>query len=155
MVDSRQKGRTAELNARNVLKEHTGLEWERTPLSGALNAKHKLKGDLYIPESKNTFCVEVKHYKDDHLTSKWLTSKSPTLQSWWEQTVREAEEMNREPLLLFKYNRSKWFVAMEFQWHIEDISHIILYESKKNQYIYVHLLEEWLEYMSPKDFKIG
>ena len=88
MVDSRAKGRTAELKARDILRKYTNLEWERTPMSGALDAKHKLKGDLYIPEIKNTFCVEVKHYKDDHLTSKFLSGKTPTIIEWWKQTIR-------------------------------------------------------------------
>ena len=111
MVDSRQKGRTAETNAKKELIKLTGLGWERTPLSGALSAKHKLKGDLYVPDTPIKYCVEVKHYKEDHLTSKLLTSKNPQFQTWWEQTVREAREINKEPLLIFKFDRSKWFVG--------------------------------------------
>ena len=111
MVDSRAKGRTAETNAKKELIKLTGLGWERTPLSGALSAKHKLKGDLYVPGVYIKYCIEVKHYKDDHLTSKILTSKNPQFKVWWEQAVREAKEMEKEPLLIFKFNRSKWFAA--------------------------------------------
>lgn len=113
MVDSRQKGARAESAAKGLLIKHTGLDWQRTPGSGALNAAHKLKGDLYIPDAKNKFCVEVKHYKDDHLTSKVITDKNPQIIKWWEQTVRQAEQTSREPLLLFKFDRSKWFVAFK------------------------------------------
>lgn len=123
MVDSRQKGRTAELNARDVLRKDTGLQWERVPMSGALDPKHKLKGDLYVPGENIKYCVEVKHYKDDHLTSKLLTGKNPTLLEWWKQTVREAEQIEKEPLLLFKYDRSKWFAAftdLDLQLTIHD-----------------------------------
>lgn len=109
MVDSRQKGRAAELNARNILRDLTGLGWERVPMSGALDPKHKMKGDLYVPGEDIKYCVEVKHYKDDHLTSKLITSNNPMILQWWEQTVREANQLDREPLLLFKHNRSKWF----------------------------------------------
>ena len=108
-IDSRAKGRTAETKARDELRKATGLKWERTPGSGALDEKHGLKGDLYIPQEKNKFCVEVKHYKDDHLNSKILYVKDPQIFVWWEQTVRQGVQTHREPLLLFKYDRSKWF----------------------------------------------
>lgn len=113
MVDSRAKGRTAELNCRNELRKLTGLMWERTPMSGALDAKHKLKGDLYVPQVILKYCVEVKHYKDDHINTKLLTGVNPQFFQWWEQTVREADQMAMEPLLIFKHNRSKWFAAFD------------------------------------------
>lgn len=109
MVDSRAKGRAAELKCRDELRKLTGLGWERTPFSGALDAKHKLKGDLYVPGKILKYCVEVKHYKDEHLNSKLITGKNPQILQWWEQTVREAKEMDSRPLLVFKHNRSKWF----------------------------------------------
>lgn len=111
MIDSRAKGRAAELKARDELRKLTGLNWERTPMSGALGAQHKLKGDLYVPETALKYCVEVKHYKDDHINTKILSGVKPIFFDWWEQTKREAKQMDKYPLLLFKHNRSKWFVA--------------------------------------------
>lgn len=111
MIDSRAKGRTAEMNAKKELRKLTGLQWERTPMSGALSAVHKLKGDVYIPDTKIKYCVEIKHYKDDHLTSKIITSKRPQIEIWWEQTIRESRQMDKEPLLVFKFDRSKWFAG--------------------------------------------
>jgi hypothetical protein len=113
MVDSRNKGRRGELDARDKLRKYTNLMWERTPMSGALDAKHKMKGDLYVPGKNIKYCVETKFYKDDHLTSKLITSSNPMLLQWWEQTVREAKQVDRDPLLIFKYNRSKWFAIFE------------------------------------------
>lgn len=113
MIDSRDKGMRAELALRDILRKDTKLKWERVPASGALSASHKLKGDLYIPEVKNRFCVEVKHYADDQVSTKILTDKNPTLYEWWEQTLRESKEVDKEPLLLFKHDRSKWFVVTE------------------------------------------
>jgi len=114
MIDSRQKGRTAELKCRDELRKLTGLPWERTPMSGALDAKHKLKGDVYVPGINTKYCVEVKHYADDHISTKLLTTKS-VFYDWWAQTVREAKQMDKEPLLVFKHNRSKWFCAFASQ----------------------------------------
>ena len=113
MVDSRQKGARAETALKKVLRDATGLNFQRTPGSGALNETHKLKGDIYIPNEKNKFCIEVKHYKDDHLTSKLLTSKNPQLFQWWEQAITQAEKVDMEPMLFFKFDRSKWFTMVK------------------------------------------
>ena len=110
-VDSRAKGARAETQIRNKLRELTKLQWERVPSSGALDPKHGLKGDLYIPNEKNLYCVEIKHYADDHLTSKVLTDKNPQLIEWWEQAVRQGVQVDKIPLLIFKFDRSKIFCA--------------------------------------------
>lgn len=111
VVDSRAKGARAESVVRDILREKTGLQFERVPGSGALDPKHKLKGDLYIPDSSNRFCIEVKHYAEDHLTSKLLTSKTPQLVIFWEQCIRQAAQVGRDPLLIYKFDRSKVFVG--------------------------------------------
>lgn len=147
MVDSRQKGSKAETDVKIVLKKHTSLGWERIPLSGALDAKHGLKGDLYVPGVNTKYCVEVKHYKDDHLTSKLLTSKDPQFIIWWEQTIREAQQINKKPLLIYKFDRSKLFVAFdEMPTQIYDYITINV-----NDYvIYTTELNEWLTKENPK-----
>lgn len=142
MVDSRQKGARAEAAAKGLLIKHTNLDWQRTPGSGALNKQHKLKGDLYIPDEKNHYCVEVKHYKDDHLTSKLLTDKKPQLIKWWEQAVRQANEVERVPLLLFKFDRSKWFVC--FAHEPVTYEYDMLTYRSENYLFYMAKLEEWL-----------
>lgn len=113
MVDSREKGARAESAVRDELRRLTGLAWERTPGSGALNEKHKLKGDLYIPDSKNLYCVEVKHYAEDHFTSALLTGKNPQIIEWWSQALRQGKQVDRKPLLIFKHDRSKLFCIFD------------------------------------------
>lgn len=108
---SKEKGSRAEYALKKILRDATGLNFQRTPGSGALNEAHKLKGDLYVVNAANKFCIEVKHYKDDHLTSKILSSKSPQLIEWWEQAVRQGEQVDMIPLLFFKHDRGKWFMA--------------------------------------------
>lgn len=142
MVDSRQKGTRAENAAKDILRKYTELDWQRTPGSGALNEVHKLKGDLYIPDCKNTYCVEVKHYKDDHLTSKLLTDKTPQILEWWSQTTRQAEQVQRLPLLIFKFDRSKWFVA--FRWEYNITGYRTLKYKDNNEIFYIAKLEDWL-----------
>jgi Holliday junction resolvase len=150
MVDSKSKGTRAESDAKKVLIQHTKLNWQRTPGSGALNEAHKLKGDIYLPDCKNRFCIEVKHYKDDHLTSKILTLKTPQLLIWWKQALDQAEKVGMEPLLLFKFDRSKWFVAFSTHFFKEndhftqDYRYLTLFTDKKDHQLFICQLEDWL-----------
>lgn len=116
MVDSRDKGKRAEYAIRDMLKDKTGLGWERVPGSGGFGAQHGLKGDIYLPHATgrmSKFAIEVKHYKDEHLNSNILKDSSSQLDKWLDQTYREAEEMNARPLLVFRKDRGAWLVAID------------------------------------------
>jgi len=136
---SKAKGTRAEAAVCVVLRKATGWNWERVPLSGALDAKHGLSADVYIPKELMKYSVEVKHYKDDHLTSKLLTGKTPQIMEWWEQTVREQQENEAEhPLLVFKFDRSKWFCAF-LQEPVNEYRYLYYSEG-----IYLAKLDDWL-----------
>jgi hypothetical protein len=146
MIDSRAKGRAAELKCRDELRKLTKLMWERTPMSGALDAIHLLKGDIYVPQVNIKFCIEVKFYKDDQISTKLLTGKSPIFMGWWEQTCREAKQMNKEPLLIFKHNRGKWFAA-----HFDCDVHLNMADDCRTltlspEDIFICLLTDFCEY---------
>lgn len=138
---SKEKGTRAETLAKEVLTKLTGLNWQRTPLSGALDAKHGLKSDLYIPNERNVYAVEVKHYKDDHLNTTLFTGKNPQLIDWWKQTVRESEQINRKPLLIFKHDRSKLFCAYT---EMPSTSLPYIFVSIQGYEFYISLLEDWV-----------
>lgn len=142
MVDSRAKGARTETTARDMLRKHTKLNWERVPGSGALDPKHLLKGDLYVPGMTNLFAVEVKGYAEDHLTSQVLTAKTPQLIEFWKQTYRQACQVNKHPLLIFKFDRSKLFVAFE---DLPTSNYRFLCVSCDGHEFFVALLEDWLE----------
>lgn len=146
MVDARQKGARGETIVRDLLRKHTGLQWERTPGSGALDEKHGLKGDLYIPNKENMYCVEVKNYAEDHLTSQVLTGKDPQLLTWWEQTIRQGKQVSRKPLLIFKFDRSKIFVGFE---SIPMGPYRTMFIDAKGYEFYTALLEDWLTIDKP------
>lgn len=147
MVDSRQKGARAEADLVKKLSEWTGHTFKRIPMSGALDAAHGLKGDLYIPNSLNIFCIEVKHYADDHLTSKILTDKNPQILEWWKQTIREAAQISRKPLMIYKFDRSKWFVGFKdmpqdtYRWALLNLDGHEFYTAK---------LDDWLDHENPR-----
>lgn len=145
-IDSRVKGATAERQARDQLKALTGLTWERVPASGALNAVHGLKGDLYVPKEHNQYCVEVKHYAEPQFNHTLLTGTNPMLFKWWDQTEREAKQVKALPLLLFKHNRSKWFCA--FKGYVSDeLDHIVVDVGAYN--FNIALLHEWVKKEGP------
>lgn len=150
MVDSRAKGARTETVVRDLLRKHTGLQWERVPGSGALDEKHGLKGDLYVPNSNNLYCVEVKGYAEDHLTSAILTSKSPQLLEFWQQSVRQGHQVKKQPLLVFKYDRSKVFVAFSAQYWLPSGTYNYMYVNRDEHEFFVALLEDWLTHEQPK-----
>jgi hypothetical protein len=136
MVDPRAKGQRGEYLVRDMLRDASGLQFERVPSSGALAY---LKGDLYIPDANNAFCIEVKNYEKSPLSDKVFTNKTNYLLIWWEKIVKQAELKLQQPLLFFKYSRSKVFVVTN-----------IKPESTKHMHLswldcYVCLAEEWLE----------
>jgi hypothetical protein len=150
MVDPRAKGARTETVVRDMLRKHTGLQWERVPGSGALDEKHQLKGDLYVPGEKNLYAVEVKGYAEDHLTSAVLSSKSPQLLQFWEQAVRQGKQVKKEPLLIFKYDRSKVFVAHYNPNYMPDGSYPYMTVARDSYEFFVCLLEDWLAHEQPK-----
>jgi hypothetical protein len=147
MVDSREKGARAETLARDALRKLSKLQWERTPGSGALDPKHLLKGDLYIPGEKNLYVVEVKHYAEDHLTSALLTHKKPQFFEWWEQAVRQGKQVKQKPLLIFKFDRSKLFVGYE---DVPSGVYNYMFVNAHGYEVYISLLEDWYENEQPK-----
>jgi Holliday junction resolvase len=112
MVDSRAKGARGEYLVRDMLRVHTDLQFERVPCSGALAY---LKGDLYVPHEKNIYCIEVKNYQESPLTDRIFTQeKTSKLVNWWRKLKEQAAGGNQEPMLFFKYNRSKVFICTDF-----------------------------------------
>jgi hypothetical protein len=147
MVDPRAKGATAETKARDELRKVTKLKWERVPGSGALDEKHGLKGDLYIPNEKNLYCVEVKHYADDHFNTSLFTGKQPQLIDFWQQTIRESGQVNKQPLLIFKHDRSKFFAAYK---DMPTANYRYAFISVLGHEFYVATLEDYLNHEKPK-----
>ena len=134
-VNSRAKGARGEGSVREVLCASSGHSFERTPGSGS----GKIKGDLHILGKKNVFCIEIKNYADSPLSDKVLTNKTNNLNVWWAKLCLQAKQCNQEPLLIFKYNRSKLFIAT----HIKPANvENFLYFSILN--CYIMLLDDWL-----------
>lgn len=107
---SKIKGSAYEAKIVGILnKEFPKIQFERVPLSGAISY---LKGDIWTPHDTAAFpyTIECKHYKELEWNN-LLTAKSTTILQFWEQAIREAEVMKKKPLLIFRWNRSKDYVA--------------------------------------------
>lgn len=135
-VNPRQKGAACETVVRDLLIKHTGLEFERVPGSGA----GKIKGDVHIPNKNDRYCIEIKHYADSHFNDKVFTSKTNNITLWWTKLKKQAKETGKEPLLIFKYNRSKFFVCMDKKPANSDN-----YVDIRFLNCYTMLLDEWLK----------
>ena len=142
MVDPRAKGAEGERQVRDLLRKHTKLDFQRVPMSGALDY---MKGDIFLPNMHNNYCIEVKFYKDSHFNDKILTAlKSNVFIRWWEQTTEQAKKAGAKPALFFKYNRSKIFVA---QRDVPENGLNYMYVSHLG--CYVSLAHEWLLLENP------
>lgn len=137
MVDTRSKGLRGEYAVRDLLREYTGLPWERTPSSGA--TEHT-KGDIYIPQTKQFAIIEVKNYAESALTDKVLTASTNNINKWWTKLSHQASLHKCKPLLFFKYNRSKWFIGTD-----EKPTKLNKYLYLSPQMCYITLADEWLE----------
>ena len=146
-IDVRQKGATAETKARDELRVLTKLKWERVPGSGALDPKHMLKGDLYVPNEKNLFSVEVKHYAECHISHALLTGKTPQLIEWWEQAVRQGIQVDKQPLLIFKHDRSKFFVAFK---DMPEGDYSYLFVNSHGHEFYISVLSDYIINNKPR-----
>ena len=136
MVNSRQKGNRGEQQVISMLGRMTEERWEQTPGSGS----GKVKGDLRVPGKHNLFCIEVKFYKDDAISTKVFTNKSNNFVQWWAKTVQQAEDNKLEPLLFFKANHAQFFVSTKTKPEKVDYMYISMLDA------YVCLAEKWLEH---------
>jgi hypothetical protein len=110
MTDSKAKGNRGEVLVRTELRARTGLNFEKTPHSGALSIEG-MKGDLYLPNQKNEFTIEVKNYEGDGFGSHLLEGKGDFLR-WWEQAVAASKVNKNIPMVIYKWNRSKLYCAL-------------------------------------------
>ena len=158
MVDSRNKGARAEYDVRDSLRDRTSLKWERVPGSGGLNSVHGLKGDVYVPGMNIRYCVEVKHYKDDTINHLLIKNPDNTFAKFWAQTVRESEQVDKEPLLVFKKDRGHWMVATR---EAEAILPELIYinEFRENKHldpiigeVRIYSFNDWLNTKDQGDF---
>jgi hypothetical protein len=134
VVNPRAKGAIGENKVKEFLDSRTPYTFERTPGSG----NGKIKGDLHIAGRRNVFCIEVKNYSESPFNDKILTNKSNDFVQWWTKLQQQSAAMR--PLLIFKYNRSKLFVATDIK-----PTNVEKYIDIPWLNCYIMLLDVWIE----------
>lgn len=146
---SKNKGRAFEYVVRDKFSETFESQFERVPLSGALSY---LKGDVYAPWLPDLpWTIEAKHHKEVDWNNV-LTAKTSLLLSFWDQTVREADVMKRNPLLVYKWDRSKIYACWSD--NLVTTENYVLVKSGTREFK-MSLLDDWLKeakkaYKKPK-----
>jgi hypothetical protein len=136
MVNPRQKGNRGEQQVISMLDRLTEESWTQTPGSGS----GKIKGDLMVQDKHNLFTVEVKFYKECGFNSKIYTQKSNNLFKWWSKLCKQAQQMEQEPLLIFRENHGKFFAAT-----VRKPKNTLQYMHIAWLGAYILIAEHWLE----------
>lgn len=116
---SKQKGSRFELAISKYLSELFGMEFRRTPNSGAYtggkNRKNAtnmrgdvqeiLSGDIIAPKNF-PYLIECKSYKDKPSFTALINGRDATFDKWLNQNKNDAEFVEKRPLLFFKINFS-------------------------------------------------
>lgn len=145
-----QKGSRFEYKVRDILREFTGSQWERSPHSGA----GAIKGDLYCPNNQYFYCFECKSYADSPIQDNLLTAKSNNLYLWWEQAAREAKQANRKPAVIFKKDRGKILIALPEYHTIPNHIKVKTNFIDGEDYLYIYEFEAWLEAVGKEGISI-
>lgn len=120
-VDGKAKGNRTELQLCKLLSSHFGEEFSKAPGSGARwsqvaflpeHAKKTLTGDVCVPE-KFKWVIESKGgYENDIDLNSVCDQGISRIDTFIEQSTRDAEYCNRNPMICWKRSRKPWLVMI-------------------------------------------
>lgn len=90
-INSRNKGAAAEREVAKLIEDHLGVKVKRNLMQTA-EGGHDLIG-------LDGWAIEVKRYS----TATWATKNT-----WWQQAVRQAEDVGAMPVVLYRLDRAEW-----------------------------------------------
>ena len=108
-VNSKVKGNLNEREVAKALSRWAGVEFRRTPASGAIHVPLDwLCGDVFCTDKDFDFpfSVETKHYKK--ITPRMVSK-------FWEQTCIDAKRIDKQPMLMIRENdwpRGMWEIYL-------------------------------------------
>jgi hypothetical protein len=128
-INSTVKGKVGEREAVRLLEAWWGGKFSRTPASGAFMTGHKqtiiesgndISGDVIVPHDF-PFNVEIKRRNSIDLWEviRVLTPESyddtkNNIITWYFQSAHDAKASGRLPLVMFRENGKKWYVALPY-----------------------------------------
>ena len=134
-INSKTKGSSFEnIIAKKLSKAFAPLNFKRVQSSGAItggsNAKNNWKfsskmlsafvGDLFVANEddvfqseqwKFKFSIECKFYAESDNFSALF--KNPKILTWWTQALTDSAKVNKEPLLICKFNHTPIFIGFK------------------------------------------
>jgi len=125
-LHSQNKGKNFERQLCEILSQHFGEGFKRTPYSGSIFGKtnisrsvgmsegviNTLTGDLMTPDGF-PFSVECKAYQDLEF-HRLLTGNCTKVDSWTTQATQDATLSKKEMLVVFKLNNKGIFVCLNY-----------------------------------------
>src|SRR6188768_1810468 len=131
-INSRTKGNTFERKIAKMLNEHYKTEeFMRTPGSGAFATTHKLpkhlqvQGDLITPLNYPYLIECKKGYK---FLIADLFDENSEFREIWKKVSKQAEENNKQPLLIFQQDRKHILCVIINMFYNEVYKNIVSYD---------------------------
>ncbi len=143
-VNPRSKGKRGERLVRDALAAWTGLEFARTPSSGAFgttNKIHELVGDVVCKNGNFAYSIEVKNVNTWNLEGFFSSPKSP-VRKWWEQTLVQAEKTGKIPLLLLTKNQHPIYCLTLHEGTPPNVDKVFVLQSETEPFLYFFLLSD-------------
>jgi len=106
MVNGRQKGASFERTICNALRDDLNVKTAKRDLEQYRSAD---RGDILIDDNSFPYVIECKRYK-----------KGSWSQSWWDQVDKAAKAANKEPVLVYKFDRQPIRVVMRLEHLLKD-----------------------------------
>ena len=125
-INSKAKGSSYERLIANLFSDKLApLNFHRSMSSGAFLGgmnKHRtskfstdkaelLTGDIYSSDHNIRFNIECKNYKESIPFHHFFT-ETCIVKKWFAESKYDADAIGKEPMLIFKFNRTPTFVAM-------------------------------------------
>ena len=121
------KGHEWERDVAKYLKEKTGVEFFRVPMSGAFSTNTGAKsgqflGDVFTEEKKySDTCIECKSYKEMKITE--FFNPNSKLFDWFAQAENESHDLDGW-IVFFKINHLGMFMAYDTEYNTELIQEL-------------------------------
>jgi hypothetical protein len=98
-------------------------------------------------DKKFRFSIECKFYKTVETLDNFLGVTNSNIGKWYEESVVDAKKVNKEPLLIVKWNRSSIYcVTRDISLpSVDDMDHVYISQFKLNVFLFKEALidEHW------------
>lgn len=157
MTNPKTKGSKNERGVAKLFTNWTGYEFARTPQSGGLHwKKQNTVGDIVCIDEEHSkrfyFSIECKFHAEiefSYLLDETVSKKNNKLIEFWKQAYKDAETVNKTPLLFVRRNMMKantHFVIMPIKFYTDlkrEISlnldfGILIYRSQDFSFVIVN-----------------